>query len=321
MSDLELGQYGSERNVEYKGEHYVVRDNGAVYRQHRSSRRRSKLDETWTFGRRERSGYMYIGSHQVHRIVALAFVGEPPSKSHVVDHINAIKSNNRVENLRWVSRLENVLRHPSAREDVIRAYGSIAQFVKDPSKPSMTDPAMEWLKVITSEEAERAWETVQSWAIRDGRQPGSALTSRIYGVRPETSPIHRPLPDRPSLTPNAMQRNWRTPTEFPNCPTRVGSDTLAEYARKLVPGAVFAKDKYKTTTVVEAAESGLVLSVWGEFSGDNQIKPWAVTKVTVEEGKFVHENVGSFFSFDGAKKVHCHLVGIPFSGESIDDYS
>ena len=147
------------------------------------------------------------------------------------------------------------------------------------------------------------------------------MTSRIYGVRSETVPIHRPLPDRTSLTTNAVQRSWRTPTEFPNCPTIVGPDALADYARKLVRGAVFAKDKYKTTTVVEAAESGSILSVWGEFSGGNQIKPWAVTKVTVEEGKLVHESVGSFFSLDGAKKAHCHLLGIPYAGESIDDYS
>ncbi|MCK4394900.1 HNH endonuclease, partial [Candidatus Bipolaricaulota bacterium] len=81
-----LDQYGREKEAEFDGETYFVRDNGAVYRKHRPSRRRSRLlDENWTFGRRvASSGYMYIGSHAVHRIVAFAFLGGPPSERHIV---------------------------------------------------------------------------------------------------------------------------------------------------------------------------------------------------------------------------------------------
>lgn len=53
---------------------------------------------------------------RVHRLVALAFFGPPPSPSHTVDHIakydgNFIKerSDNRVENLRWASKSEQAL--------------------------------------------------------------------------------------------------------------------------------------------------------------------------------------------------------------------
>ena len=53
---------------------------------------------------------------------------------------------------------------------------------------------------------------------------------------------------------------------------------------------------------------------------NNPIKEWALTKVTVENGKFVHQNVRSYFSLQGALKEHCSLIGVPFE-ESIDDYA
>lgn len=45
----------------------------------------------------------------VHRLVARAFHGEPPSADHQVNHINGNKSDNRVGNLEWVTRSRNAL--------------------------------------------------------------------------------------------------------------------------------------------------------------------------------------------------------------------
>ena len=43
----------------------------------------------------------------VHRLVAAAFLGDPPTRKHEVNHLNGIRDDNRVENLQWVTRSEN----------------------------------------------------------------------------------------------------------------------------------------------------------------------------------------------------------------------
>lgn len=57
-----------------------------------------------------RKGYEYITicgiRYSIHRLVALAFIPNPDDKPEI-DHINAIRTDNSVENLRWVTRKEN----------------------------------------------------------------------------------------------------------------------------------------------------------------------------------------------------------------------
>lgn len=45
-------------------------------------------------------------SYKIHRLVSMAFIDNPENKP-CIDHINTIKTDNKIENLRWVTYSEN----------------------------------------------------------------------------------------------------------------------------------------------------------------------------------------------------------------------
>ncbi|TWF40326.1 HNH endonuclease [Chitinophaga polysaccharea] len=96
--------FSQEVSCSYKGERYSVRDSGQVLRHSPTSKRLRSTDNKWSFGKpNDRQGYLQIASVPIHRIVATAFHGLPPTEDYVVDHIDINKRNNRPENLRCVS--------------------------------------------------------------------------------------------------------------------------------------------------------------------------------------------------------------------------
>jgi hypothetical protein len=312
-----LHQFDKELAVEYRSEMYRVRDNGSVYRQRRPNKRKRPHDEIWTFGTTSAfTGYMQIGAVVVHRIVATAFHGEQPSEKHIVDHIDTNRRNNRAENLRWITRLDNLLQNPITRRRIELAYGSIEQFLKDPGSPIKTQATknFEWMRTVSKEEAQKSYENFIRWAEADKELTGGVLSEWVYGRRDE--PVVEETPDVQSPTPNAIQRHWRTPSEFLKCPDKM---SLTEYAAQLKPGTVFVRNQFGQSLVVTAAEGGGLLSVVCN-SPENPVKEWSAIKVTIENGKFVHEG-GTYFTLQGALKKHYSLLGIPFERESIDDYS
>lgn len=126
---ISLNDFKLQNECIYKDEKYSVRDNGAVLRYPPDKKRRRSIDNNWTFGKLNiKTGYLEIASVRIHRIVATAFLGEAPTKEHVVDHIDTNKQNNRPENLRWVTRLENILLNPITARRIELVCGSFEIF-------------------------------------------------------------------------------------------------------------------------------------------------------------------------------------------------
>ncbi len=324
MTFVDVDLFDREANCTYRGEEYLVRDNGAVLRRSRAGKRKRPLDEKWTFGRPcAHSGYMVISEHVVHRVVATAFHGPQPSKDHVVDHIDTNRRNNRPENLRWVTRLENILLNPVTAKRVEYHYGSIENFLADPSSPrnGTLTKDFEWMRTVTKAEAEYSRKRLLAWAQSDSPSTGGTLGDWIFRPRLDLEEEEAEALVE-SITPGAVQRKWRVPAEFPHCPQPGHVKPMEAYFESLEEDAVFAVSRFGQTRVVKAAlgSESTALFVLGA-QGEEAVKPWSLAKVTYEGGKAVHENRGTFFTPEGAEKRYTLIQGLPWEGgETFDDY-
>lgn len=165
---LDIDDYNDIRECTYKNETYSVRDNGAVMRHQREGMRKRKLDDLWSFGTPNfATSYMDFCGERVHRIVATAFHGPAPTEQHVVDHIDTNRQNNRPENLRWLTKLENILNNEITRKKVELICGSIEAFLQNPSLLygyETEDRNFSWMKNVTPEEAKACLENWSNWA-------------------------------------------------------------------------------------------------------------------------------------------------------------
>ena len=252
MTSIDVELFGEVKECMFEGDRYSVRDNGAVFRYQREGKRLRATDNKWTFGAENSSNpYLLISGVRIHRIVATAFHGEPPDPRYVVDHIDTNCRNNRPENLRWLSRLENVLKNPLTRRRVELLCGSIEAFLDDPSilRNLSGRPNFEWMRSVTPEEAQNCKARIAIWA---GSPPLPKMTPRdATPIQKNLNRMHQPLHKweaglngEPGLdfaaTPRSAQYMWNSAIHFPLCPASVGSSPLEDYINNLKIGTIFA---------------------------------------------------------------------------------
>lgn len=324
---VDFNDYTKESKCFYKNKHYSVRDNGAVLRHSIEGNKPRPTDNIWTFGRlNKKTGYLEIASARIHRIVASAFHGEPPTKEHVVDHIDTNKRNNRPENLRWVTRLENILLNPITARRIELVCGSVEAFLDDPSKfrDKFQEPNYEWMCAVSAQEAQASKERLLAWAKSDKPLKGGSLGQWIFNRSLQEMQIELEVPEFTiSLTPNAVQKDWRTPTEFLCCPQESTNNPIATYTANIKIGETFSLNQYGKSIAVDFAISQDESTLWVmcEFNEGDSVKPWSLLQVTCENDLFVHRSLGTFFEKNGAKKHFTLAQGLEWTGgDSIDDY-
>lgn len=322
-----LTEHKAEIICIYKGERYSVRDNGAVLRYPLDGKRPRPTDNSWTFGKlNKKTGYLEIASVRIHRIVATAFHGGPPTKEHVVDHIDTNKQNNRPENLRWVTRLENILLNPITARRIELVCGSVEEFLSDPSKfrDKFQEPNYEWMCTVSIQEAQASKTRLLAWAESDKPLKGGSLGEWIYNRTLPKEINENKLEIINSLTPNAVQKeqNWRTPSEFPCCPQEKCENPITTYSKKLKVGDIFSRNQFTSSLIERFAISKDENTLWimCKSGDDNPIKPYSLAEVTYQNEVFVHNSLGTFFQKDGAEKQFTLVQGLEWTGgETLDD--
>lgn len=98
---------------------YEASSNGNIRHKKFKKNRKQHLDRDGycrvTLNKTKNGKSVQVSGLKVHRLVADAFIFNPDDKP-IVDHIDRIKTNNNVLNLRWATHSENRMNRESARE-------------------------------------------------------------------------------------------------------------------------------------------------------------------------------------------------------------
>ena len=338
-----LDTYTEERECDYKGRHYRVRDNGSVLRLPTDSEKPRKCDNEWTFGTfNKRNGYLFIGTHQVHRIIATAFHGNPESGTDIVDHIDTDRQNNRPENLRWTTKLQNAL-NPSTKKKLELMTGMpIEEILKDMSilKEYNLPREYQWLGAVSKEESQRTLQNMKAWTAKPYKRPETPYKPNTEILRPVSPRNISPLRPTPyemnhvlgaheseddglptgcirSLTPNALERGGRAPYKFPFCPQQGGD--LKSYFEAIEIGEEVAIGKgysfFATEKTMNRDGTAICLKT---MSGEDSLKQYGVMTITMEDDWFIHEGRG-YFHEDGQEKYFTIAKGEEWTGGEVFD--
>lgn len=204
MEQYLLNEFDCEKQCEYKGRKFAVRDNGSIMRYPKDGYEPNFNDNKWTFGKKdEKTGYMmFTSAIRVHQVVCTAFHGPAPDEDMVVDHIDTNRCNNRPKNLRWVTRLENALNNPITRQKIKLCCGSIENFLKNPSmlRENSKEPNFAWMRTVSKAEASKCLVNLTRWANQDGVSipKGEGVGDWIFGDQdPNYKPTNRPIISSP----------------------------------------------------------------------------------------------------------------------------
>lgn len=320
MTTISLDDFSREVECIFKGERYSVRDNGAIYRHSRVGKRVRPNDNSWSFGKENSTNpYLHISNVRVHRIVATAFHGDPPDSKYVVDHIDTNCRNNRPENLRWLTRLENSLKNPVTRKKIEYLCGNIEAFLENPSMLNNfnLEPNFAWMRAVTEEEAQNCKVRMHLWANTENNKKSKSVKSR----RSFDKKVFKPLKKwevfgrEPGLdlskTPWCAQYMWRAPVIFPSFPQELGEDPLNEYYANLIKGNELASSEHQNLCPKLVVSKSLLLkerdSILVQCISTNESYSIVGIEYDKKTNHFIHFYLGTYLSKVEAEKAFDEL--------------
>lgn len=325
MANCDINDFDIEKECDYKGEHYSARDNGSVFRHPKPLGKLRRLDNKWTFGKPNRkTGYLMFSDIPVHRIIATAFLGSSPSQEYIVDHIDTNRQNNRPENLRWLTRLENILLNEHTRKKIEYHCGSVENFLNNPSllPKNTSEKNFAWMRTVSKEEALVCLENMKKWLTKSNTSAseGSIGEWIFKGENRSANKFEQIYTE--SLTPTAIQESWKIPTEFLYCPLTITTNTpVLEYLNNIQFNKLCLKNKNYQSVAISVAITLDKKTMWVITHNAGSTKPWGLFRVTFEQNKFLHKNLGTFFEKRGAEKCLCLECGQKWYGpDGFDDY-
>lgn len=310
-----IDEFEVEKECIFEDERYLVRNNGAVFRFPKIGRKARKNDNEWTFGKETPSHpYLHISGTRAHRIVATAFHGDPTEDNMVVDHIDTNCKNNRPENLRWLTRLENALKNPITIKKIIYRCGSVDSFLDNPSQLNEGDlgPQYEWMRTVSKEEAENCKKRMKIFVNTESKTSRGPVNERARKAfeRNIYQPINKfdvgfgrePGLDisKTSLCATyTLEANY-----FPLCPDNFEAVPLEEYYNNLVVGEVFAyTDSYEdhpgfsySLKVVKASNQMDKQTIIVLCQQDENKYRIVGIELYKKNNWFVHHNLGTYLS-------------------------
>lgn len=113
-----------------------------------------------------------------------------------------------------------------------------------------------------------------------------------------------------SLTPLAKQ-DWKTPTEFPCCPTEVTENGLDAYKDNLKGGAIFSSNQYVQYYVLDKGVSqyGQLIVFAADCEDDESIGNFVLCSIEIKFTKYIHHFIHRFGREDLATHYFRLFIG------------
>ena len=170
--------------------------------------------------------------------------------------------------------------------------GSLGEWVFKEQKESNNSFVHKPRQVIVSDDNQSKGDRKREYIVQHTINNPNDLEMVEYKAEGAIKDDIEPL-ETQSLTPNAIQLNWKYPVNFPCCPQQFTGNPLEAYMANLKEGKLFSTNDWGDSTVLKFGMPQPEC-LWVMCAINIGFKSHAFTKITFKKGVFYHENKGVY---------------------------